>query len=71
MQPWGRSLEGLGELPCLERVQVSAGQSHSRPDLALAIIQEHGIESPFQLNTHGMTISLLAVGRIRAEPVDL
>lgn len=38
MQPWGRSPEGLGEPPSLEKVQVSAWQSHSWPDLSLAIV---------------------------------
>lgn len=77
VQPWSRSPEGLGETLSLKGVQISAGQSHSRPDLALSLIQEDGIQSDFQRslagNTHGMTISLLAfaVGRFRAEPVDL
>lgn len=46
--PGAEHQRDLGEPPPLEGVQVSAGQSHSRPDLALAIIQENGIMSDFQ-----------------------
>lgn len=47
VQPWGRPPEGLGEPAFLEGVQISAGQSHGRPDVALGVIQD-GIESDFQ-----------------------